>query len=239
MGLQRYIVNFPRLSRGLLEVWRTVPSRIASDALGRAQAVEPGVRACAPGMRLCGQARTVAPMPGDNSVLMTACSLAEPGDVVVVGGTGGGAGLATVAVAGEWVTRSCKSRGLGGLVIDGAVRDLPEIRTLGFPVFAKGAVPRAPHKSIGGKMDLPVMAGGVAVSPGDLIIGDDDGVAVVPLASAEEALKRCLERMDRAPLVSPLGTEEHPGPAPIASPLPLLTALGLPDADRLELPAAH
>ncbi|MCW2238037.1 RraA family protein [Azospirillum canadense] len=252
MGLQRYIVNFPRLSPGLLEAWRAVPSRVVADALGCGHSVAPDIRSCAPGVRLCGQARTVAPMPGDNSVLLTACSLAQPGDVVVVGG----AGLESVAVAGQWVARSGKSRGLGGLVIDGAVRDLPEIRGIGFPVFAKGAVPRAPHRAVGGKMDLPVMVGGVAVSPGDLLVGDDDGVAVVPLLAAE-ALRQCQDWMTRPirhperqlpertvaeralpeGLILEIGAAQRPHPAPIEAALPLLTALALPDPDAFDHPA--
>lgn len=250
MGLQRYIVNFPRLSSGLMDAWRAVPSRVVTDALGCGHAVAPGIRSCAPGTRLCGQARTVAPMPGDNSVLLTACSLAQPGDVVVVGG----AGLEAVAVAGQWVARSGKSRGLGGLVIDGAVRDLPEIRGIGFPVFAKGAVPRAPHRAVGGKMDLPVMVGGIAVSPGDLLVGDDDGVAVIPLLAAEEALKRCqdwMARLEPSPehavaehalpdgLVLEIGAAERARPAPIGSTLPLLTALACPDPDVFDHPTTH
>lgn len=230
MGLQRYIVNFPRLSHGLLLAWRAVPSRVAAGLPGCTQAVAPAIRTCAPGARLCGQARTVTPMPGDNSVLLAACGLAEPGEVVVVGG----AGLDSVAVAGEWVTRRCQSRGLGGLVIDGAVRDLPDIRNLGFPVFARGAVPRAPHRSIGGKMDLPVTVGGVRISPGDLLIGDDDGIAVVPLIAVEEALRKCQDRMSQDRMAWDAGTPSVQERRP-----PLLTALGIPDANALEGPVPH
>lgn len=189
MAMQRYLVEFPRLSPETLALWETVPSSVASDTQNRCQSMDARIKPCAPGMRICGQARTVAAMPGDNSMLLTACSVAAPGEVVVVAG----GGLDDVAMAGEWVARGCRSRGLGGLVIDGSVRDLREIRSIGFPVFARGAVPRGPHKSFGGKMDITAAVGGIAVNPGDLIIGDDDGITVVPLAAMDEVLQRCLD----------------------------------------------
>ncbi|UKJ74168.1 RraA family protein [Azospirillum brasilense] len=222
MAMQRYIVNFPRLSPDMLEIWKTVPSSIASDVQNRCQSMDARIKPCAPGMRICGQARTAVSMPGDNSMLLTACSLAEPGEVVVVAG----AGLEEVALAGEWVVRGCKSRGLGGLVIDGSVRDLQEIRTIGFPVFAKGSVPRGPHKAFGGKMDVPAGVGGMVVNPGDLIIGDDDGVTVVPLAVMDEVLRRCLELMAKEKVWS---QQLDAGKS-------LMEVLGVPEPEIVETP---
>ena len=221
MAMQRYIVNFPRLSADLLEIWSTVPSSIASDVQNRCQSMDARIKPCAPGMRICGQARTVVPMPGDNSMLLTACSLAEPGEVVVVAG----AGLEDVAMAGEWVMRGCKSRGLGGLVIDGSVRDMQEIRSIGFPVFSKGSVPRGPHKSFGGKMDVTAAVGGIAVNPGDLIIGDDDGVTIVPLGVMDEVLKRCLDLMAKEKIWS---QQLDAGKS-------LMEVLGVPEPEIVEL----
>lgn len=189
MAMQRYIVDFPRLSPDTLGIWSNIPSSVASDSLNRCQSMDARIKPCSEGMRICGQARTVVPMPGDNSMVHIACSVAEPGEIVVVAG----GGLDDVALAGEWVVRSCKRRGLGGLVIDGSVRDIQDIRSLGFSVFSKGAVPRGPHKNFGGRMDVTASVGNVPVNPGDLIIGDEDGVVVVPLSLADETLKRCLE----------------------------------------------
>lgn len=193
MAMQRYIVNYPRLTAAELEKWRGVPSSVASDAMNRCQSMSASIKPMVLGMRICGQARTVMPMPGDNSMVHHAVSLAEPGDVVVVAG----GGLDDVALAGEWVVRCCKRRALGGLVVDGAVRDLHEIRSLGVPVFAKGAVPRGPHKNFGGRMDVTASVGNVPVNPGDIILGDEDGVVVVPLEIAEETLEASLKLLER------------------------------------------
>lgn len=225
MAMQRYIVNFPRLSADLLEIWKTVPSSIASDVQNRCQSMDSRIKPCAPGMRICGQARTVVPMPGDNSMLLTACSLAEPGEVVVVAG----AGLEDVAMAGEWVMRGCKSRNLGGLVIDGSVRDMQEIRSIGFPVFSKGSVPRGPHKAFGGKMDVTAAVGGIAVNPGDLIIGDDDGVTIVPLSVMDMVLKRCLDLMAKEKIWS---QQLDAGKS-------LMEVLGVPEPEIVELATAR
>jgi len=78
--------------------------------------------------------------------------------------------------------------GVAGLVLDGAIRDVAAIRDMGFPVYCRAVVPRGPHKGFGGTIDAPVACGGVSVSPGDLIVGDDDGIAVVPLAEVETVL---------------------------------------------------
>ncbi len=184
MALQRYIVDFPRISEADLAKWREIPSSVVSDSLNRCQSMDARIKPVASGLRLCGQARTVVPMPGDNSMVHHACSIALPGDVVVVAG----GGLDDVALAGEWIARSSMRRGLGGLVIDGSIRDIREIREMNFPVFAKGAVPRGPHKNFGGRMDVMAAVGNTPVSPGDLVVGDDDGVVVVPLALAAESL---------------------------------------------------
>lgn len=193
MAMQRYLVDYPRLSADTLARWAIVPSSVASDALNRCQSMDSRIKPMVPGMRLCGQARTVVSMPGDNSMVHHAVSLAEPGEIVVVAG----GGLDDVALAGEWVVRCTKRRNLGGLVVDGSVRDLHEIRSLGVPVFAKGAVSRGPHKNFGGKMDVTASVGNVPVNPGDVILGDEDGVVVVPLRFADEALKQSLALLER------------------------------------------
>ncbi|WP_448204402.1 RraA family protein [Azospirillum sp. sgz302134] len=193
MAMQRYIVDYPRLSPESLDKWRTVPSSVASDAQNRCQSMDSRIKPMVPGMRICGQARTVVPMPGDNSMVHHTVSLAEPGDVVVVAG----GGLDDVAMAGEWVVRCCSVRKLGGLVVDGTVRDLAEIRSMNVPVFARGAVPRGPHKNFGGKMDVLASVGNVPVNPGDIILGDEDGVVVIPLEVADETLEASLKLLAR------------------------------------------
>jgi regulator of RNase E activity RraA len=149
-----------------------------------------------PEMRLIGQARAVNCMVADNSALHAAINLAEPGDVLVAAAQG----FEDVAVWGGLMTRAAMARGIAGLIVDGAVRDTGEIAELGFPCFARCATPRGPHKGFGGSVDAPVSCGGVTVASGDLIIGDGDGVAVVPLARVEATLAavRALKQREAA-----------------------------------------
>ncbi len=177
MAVQQRRTQFRTLSPAELDAWREIPSAVASDVQNRGMSMGGGIQALKPEWRLCGQARTVAPTPGDNACVHLACSIALPGEVVVVAAGGN----RDVAMMGEMITRQAVLRRLGGLVVDGAVRDLAAIRAFDMPVFACGAVPRGPHKEYGGVLDTPVSVGGVAVRPGDLILGDDDGVTVVPL----------------------------------------------------------
>lgn len=137
-----------------------------------------GIQPLAPNMRLAGQARTIRCMVGDNSALHAALDLAEPGDVLVADA----GGFLGNAVWGGLMTEAARRKGIAGLVIDGAVRDSAEIVASAFPCFARGTVPAGPHKNFGGEIDGPVACGGVAVSPGDLVVADADGVTVVPLA---------------------------------------------------------
>ena len=98
-------------------------------------------------------------------------------------------GHVDTAIWGEVMTVAAQSRGVAAVVLDGAVRDAAKMREMNFTIFACGVVPRGPHKGLGGTIDGPVSVGGVTVYPGDLLIGDDDGVAVVPLASIDTVLK--------------------------------------------------
>lgn len=185
MGIRINAAPFRRLSPAELEAWRGIPAAVASDCLNRGQAMAGAIQALKPGWRLCGQARTVVPTPGDNACVHWLCSHAEPGEVVVIAA----GGLENVAMMGEMVARQSMIRGLGGIVVDGAVRDTGALLEFDLPVFCRGRAPRGPHKEFGGYVDLPAAAGGVAVRPGDIVLGDEDGVTVVPLDRAEAVLK--------------------------------------------------
>lgn len=196
MGIRFCEAPFRRLTEAELVPWRRVPAAVASDCQNRNMAMSGRIQALKPGWRICGQARTVAATPGDNACVHWLCSTAQPGEVVVVAACG----LVEVSMLGEMVTRQSLLRGLGGIVVDGAVRDTAAILDLDFPVFAAGRAPRGPHKEFGGYIDLPAAVGGVAVRPGDLILGDEDGVAVVPLEKIEVVLElahRHLEKEER------------------------------------------
>lgn len=142
-------------------------------------------------LRILGPACTVKVFPGDNLMVHKSLDIARPGDVVVVDA----AGQFATAVLGDLVSTKARHRGVAGFVVDGLVRDIPAIRRLGdFPVFAKGITPIGPLHRGPGEINYPVSVGGVVVNPGDLIIGDLNGVVVVPRESAPELLARLRER---------------------------------------------
>jgi len=184
MSVRHHKHDYRRLASAEIAPWKDFGTAEISDCLDRAQAMFGAIGPLRPGIRVVGQARAVNCMVADNSALHAAVTLAEPGDVLVASAQG----FEDVAVWGGLMTRAALARGIAGLVVDGAVRDSDEIAELGFPCFARCAVPRGPHKGFGGSVDAPVSCGGVTVSSGDLVIGDADGVAVVPLARVNATL---------------------------------------------------
>ena len=193
MALRRHEVTFEALPRDILDGLAGLAASEAGDAMNREQVMAAAIKPIAPGTRICGQARTVNAMAGDNGIIHAAIPHLRPGEILVVNGLG----VEDVAIWGEVMTHAALKQGIAGLVVDGAVRDVAATCQLGFPVFCRAVVPRGPHKGFGGTIDGAISCGGVTVSPGDLVIGDDDGVAVVPLAevgaveaAAREAQKR-------------------------------------------------
>lgn len=187
MPLYRHDAEFDPLPAETLAAWREIPPAIASDCMNRSQCMGAPVKPLAAGMRLTGQARTIQCMAGDNMAIHAAMRLVRPGEVLVIS-SGGHTG---VALFGGLLAQVAMARGAGGLVTDGAVRDIAEIRDMGFSCFAAGAVPSGPHKGFGGMIDGAISCAGCPVGPGDLVLGDDDGVAVVPLGQAASLLAEC------------------------------------------------
>ena len=146
------------------------------------------------GLKMVGPAVTVRTMPGDWSKPVQAIDAANPGDVIVIQTDG------TQAVWGELATHSAKIKGLAGVVIDGAVRDVADIRKLDFPVFARAIQPTAGEPKGFGEINAPIRVGGVKICPGDWIVGDDDGVVSIPRHKLAEIANRamdCLEKENR------------------------------------------
>lgn len=185
MAVKQHRRSFRRLSEADLAPWAGAEAAQVSDCLERSQAMAGAIGPVAPGMRLLGQARTVRCMVGDNSALHAAITVARPGEVLVADAQG----FEDVAVWGGLMTRAALERKLGGLVLDGALRDVDEIARLGFSCFARRAAPRGPHKGFGGEIDGVLACAGVQVAPGDLVIGDADGVTIVPMARLDATLK--------------------------------------------------
>lgn len=193
MSVKQHQIEIPRLTPATLAVWAEIPAAVASDAMGRTGAMAGAVSPLHPEMRIVAQARTVHCMVGDNSALHAAIGVAEVGDVLVCDAQG----FEDAAIWGGLMTMSAIDRGLAGLVIDGAVRDSAEIIEKGFPAFARATVPRGPHKGFGGVIDGVISCAGRVVAPGDLIIGDSDGVTVVPYAALEETLAAASAILDK------------------------------------------
>ena len=171
-----------KLSRDELSKWSDAEAAAVSDCLERSMAMDGGISPLDGAMRIVGQARTVRCMVGDNSALHAAITLARPGDVLVADA----GGFLGTAVWGGRMTHAALRQQVAGLIIDGAVRDRSEIVEVDFPCYARGLVPRGPHKAFGGAIDCPINCGGVAVRAGDLVIADGDGVTIVPLERVEE-----------------------------------------------------
>ena len=184
MPVVHYQTDFQRLSSDELAPWMNAEAAAVSDCLHRAQAMDGGIQPIDPGMRLVGQARTVRCTVGDNSALHAALLLVEPGDVLVVDA----GGFLGNAIWGGLMTEAARKKGIAGLVIDGCVRDRAEIVAAKFPCFTRGTVPAGPHKNFGGEIDSPIACGGVAVTSGDLVVADGDGVTIVPLAKVDSVL---------------------------------------------------
>lgn len=182
-----------RPAKTLVEQFQNVVTPHISDNGNRIHAVGPALRPFHKEGKLVGTAITVKTRPGDNLMVHKAIDLAEPGDVIVVDAGGD----TTNAIAGEIMVRIAQKRGIAGFVIDGSIRDTEAIANDVFPVYARGVTHRGPYKDGPGEINVPVSVGGMIVHPGDIIVGDEDGVAVVPQGSAEEVLSLAKEQAAR------------------------------------------
>jgi RraA family protein len=183
----RVRVDFPRPPASLVRDFAPFPTPDISDMLNRLYAVSPGVRLLTgDGHRVCGPACTVKVFPGDNLMVHKALDVLEPGDVVVIDA----GGSSQNAVLGDLISTKARHRGAAGFVVDGFVRDLPNIKELDLPVFARGTTPIGPLHRGPGEINCPVCCGGVVVNAGDLVVGDAMGVVIVPREIAAELLDR-------------------------------------------------
>lgn len=166
------------------------PTTYADAGLGREQFMDLGVRELWPQIpRIAGPAYTVSCGPGDNLMLHAALYRADPGSVIVVK-----AGDLDYAMAGGNVCATAQQRGIAGFVIDGCIRDVAEVRDLRFPVFARGVVPIPGKKKGIGTLQTSITCGGVQVEPGDTIVADEEGIAVIPVAQQESMWKIAQQR---------------------------------------------
>ncbi|MBE9063928.1 RraA family protein [cf. Phormidesmis sp. LEGE 11477] len=173
--------------------YRAISPTAYADALARSQFMNLGIRELWPQIpRIAGPAYTVRCVPGDNLMLHAAIYRAAPGAVIVVE-----AGNSDYAMSGGNVCAIAQKRNIAGFVIDGAIRDIAEVRIAKFPVFARGCIPKPGKKAQLGELQRSIMCGGVKVFPGDIVIADEEGIAVVPHAEAEAVWQIAKDRADK------------------------------------------
>ena len=167
--------GFERVPPELVAQASAFAASLLSDVAGRRGALDGRITPLSHSTRLAGSAFTIEVGPGDNLMIHAALALARPGDVLVIDGKGD----RSRALMGSIMITTCKKLGLGGVVIDGAHRDTEDLLALDFPVYSVGSNPNGPTKSVAGRINEPISCGGVAVNPGDLVVGDGDGVVVI------------------------------------------------------------
>ncbi len=160
------------------------PTGNLCNADARVMAVASSIKPLLPDQRIAGRARTVRIRPGQNGAIHRAVHVAAPGDLLVVDGGASD----RFGPFGDLLADGCLAKGMAGAVFDCTVRDRSDIAALGFQVFCRGFHPEATAKTEPGDIDIPVTVGGVLVHPGDIVVGDDDGVVVIPADAASDVL---------------------------------------------------
>lgn len=178
--------------KALVDAFAKLPVANVSDSMSRMTAAGSRIRPMHASGGMAGVALTVKARPGDNLMLHKAIDMARPGDVIVVDAGGD----TTNALFGEMMLAYAIKRGVAGLVFNGAIRDADAIRETNHPVFAAGVIHRGPYKDGPGEINVPVSIDGMVVHPGDIVIGDGDGVLCVPMAEAEEILGKAQAKLD-------------------------------------------
>ena len=185
------ISDFQRPDRELVEAFRDIPVANIDDCMNRTAAVDGAIRPVNKA-KLLGPAFTVKVPEGDNLMFHKAMDMAKPGDVVVIDAGGDG----KRAIFGALMINYCKVRGLGGVIVDGAIRDVEELSQMDFPVYARAVTPNGPYKNGPGEINTVISFGGKVVRPGDIIVGDADGIVVVKPEDARELAEKAHKVLD-------------------------------------------
>lgn len=184
VGLRIY-TNINRPSKELIESFAGLPVANIADMMNRMFCIDAKIRPMnnAP---LLGPAFTIKSRPGDNLLLHKALDLAQPGDILVVDAQGD----MSNSIMGELMVLWAKKRGIGGFVIDGAIRDIGTLKKMDIPIYAAGITPAGPYKDGPGEINGSVSCGGVVINPGDILVGDEDGIVVIKPEDASDLLKK-------------------------------------------------
>jgi regulator of RNase E activity RraA len=186
----RVRTTIARPSQEVIDQFRQFDTPDISDLMNRLYTMSSAIHNLVNGVAIAGPACTVKVFPGDNLMVHKALDIAKPGDIVVVD-----AGSSHMnGVMGGLVSQKAKHRGIQAFVIDGLIRDLPEIKEVDFPIYARGVTPIGPLHRGPGEINYPVSCGGIVVNPGDIILGDANGVVAVRREFAEEILERAYKQ---------------------------------------------
>ena len=177
--------SIQRPAKELIEGFAELPVANIADMMNRVFCLDAKIRPmnAAP---LCGPAFTISTRPGDNLLLHKALDMAQPGDILVVAAQG----ELSNSIMGELMALWAIKRGLGGFIFDGAIRDIGTLKNMEIPIYASGITPAGPYKDGPGEINFAVSCGGVVINPGDILVGDEDGVVVIKPEDAPELLKK-------------------------------------------------
>ena len=188
----------------VMDGFRELPAANVADVMGRSCALSSEIHTMLPHTDkiMVGPALTVRARPGDNLMIHKGLNLAQEGDIVVISNESD----RSQSLLGAIIVAYAKSKKLGGIVVDGPIRDVDEIAELGIPVYATGSTPGGPYKEGPGEVNTPISCGGVSVSPGDIVLGDSDGVIIIPRKDAARVLREAREfaKLDAAKMQAAL-----------------------------------
>jgi RraA family protein len=189
----RILPSPPRAAERILTAFASLPTSNISDNMQRHHGAGARLRPYHRGSKLVGTAFTVKTRPGDNLLTHKAIDMAARGDVILVDA----GGALDHAIIGEIMSSHAAKRGVAGMVIDGAIRDADAIAASDFPVYACGVTHRGPYKDGPGEINVPVCIAGMVVHPGDIIVGDADGIVAIPQAEAEQVIKLTIAQKEK------------------------------------------
>ena len=181
------------ISKEIITAIGKFSSATLHEAMGRYGDLPSGIKPISPHMKVCGTAYPVKTMPCDNTILHRAYAYAKPGDVLVVDCSG----YYEAGYWGDLMSLGAKTQGIAGLVIDGCVRDADDIEAMGFPVFSRGLCIKGTGKHGDGTLNEPIILGNWTIYPGDVIVGDRDGVVVVPQEKVLETIEKATAREEK------------------------------------------
>ena len=208
--------QYPRVSAELVREAAALPAAILADVYGRRGTLSGRIAALSPAMKVAGPALTVEVRPGDNLMIHAALAIARPGDVIIVDGKAD----QTCALIGEIMVSQAVAIGVAGMVLDAAVRDVEALRAKGFPIFSFGFNPCGPTKRVSGRVNYPISIGGITVNPGDLVLGDADGVVVIERERVAETIELGRKKVaDESKRLNSIARRENLTPAWLASAL--------------------